>query len=306
MTGNRTSITYRPQSMTCGINRGAPERESSLCRRRTRLSSSSRVLLVIVVVVLLLLLSSSSSSSSSSYSSSSSSSYSSLSSSSTHGLAIFSREKGDFRESGRSSMATTANGDTRIAIDVATAVSRCPEYHLVDVGLRRSSPSTEHLSPLIASRSHASTHACTNGTQHSGSSLLDFRVVFPSFLSTSRSHLVTHGIRANEVPPFSLSASLSLTHTLSLPLSLFFFLSFSRVFRLPRRTIEHQLRRALYTMNDRNEGNERSLFPFFLLFLSLSLSFFFSRACTRSFHAKSLVAPRRLRRARRAAIFLLC
>lgn len=40
LTGNR-SITYRPQGMTCGINRGAPERENSLCRRRTRLSSSS-------------------------------------------------------------------------------------------------------------------------------------------------------------------------------------------------------------------------------------------------------------------------
>lgn len=107
-------------------------------------------------------------------------------------------------------MATTVNGGTRIAIDVATAVSRCPEYHLlVDVGLRQSSPSTEHLSPLIAARSHASTHACTNGT-HSGSSLLASRVVFPSFLLASRSHLVTRGIRANEVPPFSLFLSPSL------------------------------------------------------------------------------------------------
>ncbi|KAK1128289.1 hypothetical protein K0M31_002759 [Melipona bicolor] len=224
----------------------------------------ARVFLVIVVVLLLLLLSSSSSPS-----------YSSLSSSSTYGLAILSREKEDFRESGRSSMATTANGDTRIAIDVATAVSRCPEYHLPvsTWGLRRSSPSTEHLSPLIASRSHASAHACTNGTEHSGSSLLDFRVVFPSFLSTSRSHLVTHGIRANEVPPFSLSASLSLTHTHTLSLSLLsFFLSLAFfVYRAGQSNTN-------YAANDRNEGNERSLFPFFLL------SFFFSLflACVHS------------------------
>lgn len=123
---------------------------------------------------------------------------------------LFSREKNVFRESGRSSMATTANGGTRISIDVATAVSQCTEYHLlVDVGLRRSSPSTEHLSPLIAARSHTSMHACTNRT-HSGSSLLSSPVVFPSlFFLTSRSHLVTRGIRANEVPLFFL-LSLSL------------------------------------------------------------------------------------------------
>lgn len=135
-------------------------------------------------------------------------------------------------------MATTVNGGTRIAIDVATTVSRCPEYHLlVDVGLRRSSPSTEHLSPLIAARSHASIHAYTNGT-HSGSSLLASRVVFPSFLLASRSHLVTRGIRANEVPPFSL---------FYLPLS-FCYLSFSRLARQWLNT-----NYTIYTTNNRRK-----------------------------------------------------
>lgn len=145
-------------------------------------------------------------------------------------------------------MATTVNGGTRIAIDVATAVSRCPEYHLlVDVGLRRSSPSTEHLSPLIAARSHASTHACTNGT-HSGSSLLASRVVFPSFLLASRSHLVTRGIRANEVPPFSLFLSPSL------------FLLFVVFTFFNTSMIEHKL----HNLTPRTiDGNER-LFFFFM------------------------------------------
>lgn len=143
-------------------------------------------------------------------------------------------------------MATTVNGGTRIAIDVATAVSRCPEYHLlVDVGLRRSSPSTEHLSPLIAARSHASTHACTNGT-HSGSSLLASRVVFPSFLLASRSHLVTRGIRANEVPPFSL---------FYLPLS-FCYLSFSRLAR--------QWLNTNYTIYTTNNRRKRKVIFFFM------------------------------------------
>lgn len=188
--------------------------------------------------------------------------------------SLFSREKNNFRESGRSSMATTVNGGTRIAIDVATAVSRCPEYHLlVDVGLRRSSPSTEHLSPLIAARSHASTHACTNGT-HSGSSLLASRVVFPSFLLASRSHLVTRGIRANEVPPFSLFLSPSL------------FLLFVVFTFFNTSMIEHKL----HNLTPRTiDGNER-------------LFFFYVRLL----YTKSLVAPRRLRRARQAAIFLLC
>lgn len=138
-------------------------------------------------------------------------------------------------------MATTVNGGTRIAIDVATAVSRCPEYHLlVDVGLRRSSPSTEHLSPLITARSHASTHACTNGT-HSGSSLLASRVVFPSFLLASRSHLVTRGIRANEVPPFSLFLSPSL------------FLLFV-VFTFSTSMIEHKLHNLHHEQSTETKG----------------------------------------------------
>ena len=104
--------------MTCGINRGAPERESSLCRRRTRLSSSLSFSLLLLLLLLL----------------------------SSYTASLSSREKNTFRESGRSSMATTANGGTRIPIDVATTVSRGPEYHfLVDVGSKTKFPVDETL-----------------------------------------------------------------------------------------------------------------------------------------------------------------